>query len=133
MNDAERAKLEKAVIKAAKNADHEALRQLIAADPTLLEARDKDGCTPLHCAAWKGLPETVALLLDLGAHIAARNQNDHYGDTALHAAAHGNHREVVALLLERGADRYASNPAGRTPLDETEFHKATAAARLLQA
>jgi len=38
----------------------------------------------------------------------------------------------AALLLARGADPTAVNPAGRTPLDETAFHNATAVARLLR-
>jgi ankyrin repeat protein len=129
----ERAKLEKQMIKIAKAGDAMAVREVAEADPTLLEARDKDGCTPLHCAAWRGDTQMAAILLDLGADIAARNQNDHYGDTALHAAAHGNHKAVVALLLERGADREAVSAAGRTPLQETEQHRAAAAARLLKA
>lgn len=120
------------MIKAAKAGDADAVRALLEADPALIDARDKDGSTPLHCAAWKGHVEAATLLLDAGADIDAKSQNDHYGDTPLHAAAHGNQRAVVALLLERGANPNAINPAGRTPLDETRFHNASAAAKLLQ-
>jgi ankyrin repeat protein len=77
--------------------------------------------------------EAARVLLDAGADIQARSRNDHYGDTPLHAAAHGNQKDVVRLLIERGADVDARNPAGRTPLDETTFHNATAAAKLLVA
>lgn len=124
---------DKAILKAAKHGDVAALRQLIAADRALLAARDIDGGTPLHCAAWKGHAEAVGVLLDAGADVHARSTNDHYGDTPLHAAAHGNHKEVVALLIARGANVNAKNPAGRTPLAETAWHKATAAAKLLAA
>ena len=124
---------QKAILKAAKKGDTAALRRLIHMDKSLLSACDSDGSTPLHCAAWKGQVEAVRFLLDAGADIQAKSQNDHYGDTALHAAAHGNQKEVVKLLIERGADVRAKNRAGRTPLDETAVHNATAAAKLLLA
>lgn len=124
---------ERAVLKAAKQGDLATLRRLVAADAALLGARDKDGSTPLHCAAWKGHVEAVQLLLGAGADVGAKSSNDHYGDTPLHAAAHGNQKDVVQLLIERGADVNARNPAGRTPLDETTVHNATAAAKLLAA
>jgi ankyrin repeat protein len=123
----------KAIIKAAKKGDTAALRQLVKSDATLLSARDTDGSTPLHCAAWKGHVDAVRLLLDAGADIDAKSQNDHYGDTALHAAAHGNQKDVVQLLIERGAKINAKNRVGRTPLGETTWHNATAAAKLLLA
>jgi ankyrin repeat protein len=52
--------------------------------------------------------------------------------TPLHAAAHGNRKDVVQVLIEPGANLNAKNKSGRTPLGETEFHNATAAAKLLR-
>jgi len=124
---------EKLMLKAAKNGDVTTVSQLLAESPDLLSVRDSDGSTPLHCAAWKGHVAVVEALLDAGADIQDRNQNHHWGDTALHTAAHGNKKAVVELLLARGADPNALNPAGRTPLQETEFHNASAAAKLLKA
>jgi ankyrin repeat protein len=122
----------KLMIRAAKKGDVVEVMRLLALDPSLVEARDKDGCTPLHCASWKGNLDVVRAVLDAGADVAARNHNEHYGDTALHAAAHGNQPAVVELLIERGAKVNARNPAGRTPLGETEWHNARAAATVLE-
>ncbi len=123
----------KAILKAAKSGESETVRKMLAEHPYLVSARDADGSTPLHCAAWKSHVTVVEVLLNAGADIQDRNQNDHWGVTALHAAAHGNQKAVVELLLARGADPKALNPAGRTPLQETEFHNASAAAKLLKA
>jgi ankyrin repeat protein len=123
---------EKAILKAAKSGDAARVGELLAGDGALVNARDKDGSTPLHCAAWKGHVEVAAVLLDAGADLNARSQNEHYGDTPLHAAAHGNQRAVAELLIARGADARAVSCNGRTPLQETEIHGATAVARLLR-
>ncbi len=124
--------LGKAIIKASKAGNATSVRALLELDRSLVDARDSDASTPLHCAAWKGHAEVVAILLDFGADIQARNENGHWGDTPLHAAAHGNQRAVAELLIERGADMQARNPSGNTPLGETAVHKATAVANLLK-
>ncbi len=38
-----------------------------------VEARDKEGRTPLHYAAWHGTPANIAALLSAGADVKARN------------------------------------------------------------
>ncbi len=123
---------EKAIIKAAKTADIAKLNELLDAEPGLIDARDTDGSTPLHCASWKGLAPVVELLLKRGADVHATNQNDHYGDTPLHAAAHGNQKAVAEILIAAGADVNRVSAYGRTPWQETEVHKATAVAKLLK-
>lgn len=122
---------EKDFIKAAKKADLNALKALLKVDKSLLNARDTDGSTALHCATWKGHREVVEFLLKAGADVHAQNSNDHWGTTPLHAAAHANHTVLVQMLIEAGADVNAKDMNGKTPLHHTTFHKATAAAKVL--
>ena len=89
---------EKQIIKAAKSGEAETVKVLLREDPDLIHVEDRDGSTPLHCAAWKGHVEIVALLLDAGAEIDAHNNNGHWGTTALHAASHGSRKAVAELL-----------------------------------
>lgn len=124
--------LEKEIIKAAKSGAAWRVKELIEQDAALISSRDADGSTPLHCATWKGHLNVVELLLSLGADVNALNQNDHWGTTPLHAAAHANQRAIAELLIGHGADIHATNLNGRTPLAETEFHKANAVANLLK-
>ncbi|HXE75191.1 MAG TPA: ankyrin repeat domain-containing protein [Candidatus Xenobia bacterium] len=119
--------------RAAKKGDLAALCKLLKADPSLVHARDKEGSTPLHWAAWRGQVEAVRLLLEAGAEVNARNQNTHWGTTPLHAAAHGNQAAVAQLLLEYGGDVHSKNLNKRTPLEETAIHDARAAAAVLRA
>lgn len=64
----------KAIIKAAKKGDAETMLRLLNEDPSLVMARDKDGSTPLHCAAWNGHEEVAAVRLDAGAEVNDHNQ-----------------------------------------------------------
>jgi len=122
----------KQILRAAKSGDATAVKTLLDTDAHLIDARDKDDSTPLHCAVWKGHLEVVSTLLDAGADVNAVNQNDHWGNTPLHAAAHANHAAIAQLLIERGANLDARDAGGRTPLDHTAFHKATSVAKVLR-
>jgi ankyrin repeat protein len=125
-------KTEKPMLKAAKHGDCAALAALLDADPTLLNARDSDGSTPLHCACWKGNLDAARLLLERGAEVDSLRSGGHYGTTPLHAAAHGNHRDIVRLLLEHGASAAAKDEEGQDALAHSAIHKATAAAKVLR-
>lgn len=122
----------KEIIKAAKSGDTNRVSELLAMDAGLVDARDKDGSTPLHCATWKGHPEVAAVLLAAGADVNAHNNNGHWGTTPLHAAAHANQAAIAQLLIDKGADVNARDLEGKTPMHHTTFHKATAVARLLE-
>lgn len=122
----------KLILKAAKSGDVPTIVKLLATDPKLINARDSDGSTPLHCAVWKGHHHAVAALLKAGADVNAVNQNGHWGTTPLHAAAHANQAAIAELLLANGANPKATDDEGRTPLFHTTFHKAKAVARILE-
>lgn len=122
----------KEIIKAAKAGDVSKVRAILETDGSLVDARDKDGSTPLHCACWKGHLEVAVLLLKSGADVNAQNQNEHWGTTPLHAAAHANQPAIAQLLIDHGADLRAEDAAGKTPMHHTAFHKAAAAAKILQ-
>ena len=122
----------KLIIKAAKSGDVATMKSLLATDPSLIDAHDTDGSTPLHCAVWKGHEKAVEFLVNSGANVNAVNQNGHWGTTPLHAAAHANQGKIAQLLLNNGADTKAKDMEGRTPMFHTTFHKAKAVAKLLE-
>jgi ankyrin repeat protein len=124
--------LAKEMIKAAKHGNVAAIKALLATDPALIDVRDKDGSTPLHCATWKGFPNAAAALIEAGADVNAVNQNDHWGTTPLHAAAHANQAAIAEMLLAQGADLNAQDLNGKSPMHHTTFHKAKAAAKVLE-
>jgi ankyrin repeat protein len=122
----------KEIIKAAKSGQVGRVKELLATDNSLINARDKDGSTPLHCGTWKGHETVVALLLKAGADLNAHNSNDRWGTTPLHAAAHANQAAIAKLLIDAGTDVNARDREGRTPMFHTTFHKANAVAKLLE-
>ena len=83
-----------------------------------LEATDRLGRTPLHCAATAGKPDLLSLLIQAGVNVEAV---DRYANaTALHDAASSSERGVVdcvELLLAAGADMDARDTSGRRPFD----------------
>ena len=85
-----------------------------------INAEDKDGWTPLHCAcepershmSWfRGSKDhLVKTLLEAGANPNARTRS---GSTPLHIT---NRSEVVSMLVAHGADASIEDNSGRTPL-----------------
>jgi ankyrin repeat protein len=62
---------------AVKSGEAATVREHLASDGTLALARDEDGATALHHAAEMGKREIVALLLDAGADLNARDARFH--------------------------------------------------------
>lgn len=122
---------------AVKSGDVSKLKQLIAANPTIINAQDKDGNTPLHLAAEAANTELVDYLIMKGAKIDILNTDN---QTPLHLAIIGGGltitlsspfsgtvtgavskskqepEEVALLLLTKGADANAEDKYGATPL-----------------
>ena len=79
----------------------ERVRELLASEPELVQARGGDGQLPLHFAA---TVEIAGLLLEAGAEIDARDL-DHESTAAQYMTAHRPTRhEVARFLLSRGAE-----------------------------
>lgn len=77
------------------------------------------GLTPLNAAAIAGRVETVNMLLDSGASIDLRDQEQ---DTPLKNAAREGHLEIVNILIEYGADVNAHGKALTTPYTSASFY-----------
>jgi ankyrin repeat protein len=78
-----------------------------------LNARGKNGVTPLISYVWRDQVNVVKGLLDRGASV---NLQDGDGDTALHGAAQSGNVDITNLLLAKGADPNIQNKVGGTPL-----------------
>jgi len=86
-----------------------------------VNAKDKNGATPLHRAAWFGHKEIVELLIAKGADVNAKDdsQSSNYVGTPLNCAAWKGHKEIAELLIDNGADVNAkSDWFERTPLHD---------------
>ena len=78
-----------------------------------LQARDRQGNTPLHLAVQVANPVGVATLLEANADLSSLNNR---GETPLHVAATTDNAESLAMLLEAGADIDAGAGTVGTPL-----------------
>ena len=84
-----------------------------------VNAKDRDGATPLPWAAWAGHKQVVELLIAKGADVNAKV--DRHGMTPLHYAASRGHKEIAELLIANGADVNAKTGDGWTPLYSAAF------------
>ena len=78
-----------------------------------VNAKDRDGNTPLHWAARSESTDGAKLLLARGALVDARNS---FGDTPLLNAVYFGRKDVVELLLANKADINAVDRGGLSPL-----------------
>ncbi len=98
-----------------KSATPEAVKAVLAGGADV-NARTKDGWTPLHFAAGVSkTPAVVTALLKGGADVNARLES---GETPLQVVAVPSETpSIVTALLEAGADQTAKAEDGQTPFD----------------
>ena len=100
------------------------LRQL-GAD---LNARTKDGKTPLYIAAANNQLKALKVLKELGADLQAVAKD---GFTALHIAANNGHVEIIKYLKELGLDCNVRTQIGYTPLHMAAYYGHIEAVKVL--
>ena len=92
----------------------EQVKKLVDRDGGLVSAKDGDGQTLLHRAAYRGQGDIARLLLECGAQV---NAGDGRRQTPLHRLSYvAQAVDVARLLLEHGADIDACDADGQTPL-----------------
>jgi uncharacterized protein len=106
------------VFEAAAAGDAERVRTLLAADPSLRDARAPDGWTPLHLASHFRHVRVIDLLLAHGADVNAVSRNAD-ANAPLHAAAAGGaDAALMRRLVDAGARVDHRQSGGFTALHE---------------
>ena len=118
------------IVEAAAAGDVEAVRDLLEADPVLVNTHSSDGWTPLHLAAHFGHLHVAEELLAHGADVDARASN-HLGTTPLLWGVIGQDVALVTLLLDHGADVNEASTSGSTPLHKAAVLGNASLTRLL--
>lgn len=95
--------------------DLDEVRKLVEENPSLVNAKDDSGNTPLHYAAKNEKTEVCRFLLEHGANVDATNE---HGRTPLHetASCYTAYSDSVELLVQHGARMDLRDKRGNTPL-----------------
>jgi ankyrin repeat protein len=120
-----------AFLAAAKAGDVGKVREMLAAYPDLVHAREEGGerWTALHMAAEHGHLPVVRTLIAMGADVNADKYNTL--GIPLHCASWWGHTEVVRALLAAGSNVNAPSWDRRTPLHYATGNQHVETARLL--
>jgi len=94
------------------------VRRVIAAEPSLLEAREANGHTPPMAAVRADSTAGITALLELGADVGATNAT---GDTALSLACSVDSLPTVRQLIAAGAAGVAALPPGSRQAKKVAF------------
>src|ERR687888_2103459 len=101
----------------------ERLRELLDADPSLVNAYGDDGFHPVGLASFFGQVEAARLLYERGADANQLARNEHIQTAAIHAAAASEGKdeatryELVKLALDHGADPDLEQGGGFRAID----------------
>ncbi|XP_011560093.3 ankyrin repeat domain-containing protein 49 [Plutella xylostella] len=101
------------VLWAAEHGKVDTLKEILTSSPGLVHARDSDGYSPLHRAAYGNHLEALSYLLSVGAKV---NLTTEVGWTPLHSACNWNNYQIAARLLAAGADPAALSEGAQSPL-----------------
>jgi uncharacterized protein len=101
------------------------LRELLDADPSLVNAHGDDGFHPVGLASFFGHVDAARLLYERGADANQIARNEHIQTAAIHAAAaagdtgqdEATRYELVKLALEHGADPNLPQGGGFRAID----------------
>ncbi|HEX5964917.1 MAG TPA: ankyrin repeat domain-containing protein [Pyrinomonadaceae bacterium] len=105
------------VFEAAATGQTARLRELIADDPSVVNAYSIDGFTPLGFAVFFGQSDVVTALLDAGAEVNAASRES-MKVTPLASAAASKQTEIARVLIAHGANVNARAAGGHIPLHE---------------
>lgn len=97
----------------ARNGDLDGIKALVEKNPELVNAKDKDGRTPLYWACRGVHLEVVKFLVEKGADVNAEDSNK---IVPLHSLATRNAAAAIAVLLDNGANVDAKDYGGGTAL-----------------
>jgi ankyrin repeat protein len=95
------------------------VRVLIEHNPAILESRDNRGNSALHHTAGQHHVSTIALLLESGIEVNAKESTCR---SALYKATKSGNKAVIELLLKFGADIFSKDLNGWTVLHVAAFH-----------
>lgn len=106
------------ILWAAENDDVNTLKEILLSQPGLVHARDADGYTPLHRAAYGNHVAAITYLLSAGAKVNIKTE---LGWTPLHSACNWNNYHAAARLLAAGADIAALSDGGKLQVKITSY------------
>jgi uncharacterized protein len=112
------------VYEAAGTGQTQRLRELIAADPSVVNSYSSDGFTPLGLSVFFGHPDNVNALLEAGADVNLPSRET-MKVTPLASASAANQLEIARVLIEHGA-----NVNARASNDFTPLHESAASGRI---
>ena len=106
------------------------LREVVANDPSLVNAYSPDGFTPLGFAVFFSQPESVKALLDAGADVNLPSRES-MKVTPLASAAAAKQTELARVLIAHGANVNARGATGHVPLHEAAANGTVELVKLL--
>ncbi|KAI9264448.1 ankyrin repeat-containing domain protein [Sporodiniella umbellata] len=93
------------------------VKSALASNQQLLDTHDENGLSPLHYAVDRGHLDIVRYLLDQGANINLKTEDE---ETPLHLACISEQLEVARLLVQKGCDPSIKDGEGKTAFEQAE-------------